>query len=122
MENHPDESEYQRKEVILVMGLVVFNGIRQFILGSQPGFIDEFYTADPVALVQFTMSLQVVLPAGKIPHEIPHVHMPHLVTEKEPHIFRKGGFVLGRIPVELHFSHPSDHRLTICIRTHVIEP
>ena len=38
------------------------------------------------------MSLDIVLPANKIPHKITHVHVTNLISKKEPQIFTKRWF------------------------------
>jgi len=72
-----------------------------------------------------TIALTVILPAGKIPHEIPEVHIAHLVSEKIPKILSEGrtdnNLLVGTrtygIPATLDLSPVSVGFLMIRLRT-----
>ena len=54
---------------------------------AQTGIVDERNSGQPVTVFQFAITLYVVLPSGKVPHEITPVHEVNLVTEEETQVF-----------------------------------
>ena len=45
--------------------------------------VDEGETCYPVAVFQFAIALNVVLTAGKVPHEVAPIHEVDLIREEE---------------------------------------
>src|SRR5690606_18731224 len=57
-------------------------------------------SADPVTGREVPVTLLIVLPAGKIPEEVPSVHMPYLITEEEAKIIPKSrAFVCTQLEI-----------------------
>ena len=96
LEEQADDAQQQRQHVVMVLGLVVYDVVRAFGLVSQSGPVNEVYAALPVAgyRVSGHLSVQVVLPSGKIPHEVAHVHPVELVVEEELEIVPECGHLL----------------------------
>ena len=84
-----DESEQQRKHVEHVASGVVFQVVGEHILVAETGVVDKRNAADPVAVVDFALTLQVVLTAGKIPEEVAPIHVIELVLEEVAYILRE---------------------------------
>ena len=62
------------------MTLVLLQLIRQQRLVTQTDVVDEGDTREPVAVLEFAITLDVVLTARKVPHEVSPVHEVALVT------------------------------------------
>ena len=60
---------------------------------SEVHLVYEGNTGDPVPFGRTTKSLNIVLPACKIPHEIPDIHMPYLVAEEIFQVLSEGWFI-----------------------------
>ena len=69
-----------------VVSLILFKHVGQQALVAVHGIIDERYARYPVAMLEFAVALNVVLPAGKVPHEIAPVHEVHLIRQEEAQI------------------------------------
>ena len=70
------------------MTLVVFQFIRQLTLVAKSCIIQERNTRNPVAMFQFSITLNVVLPTCKVPHEVSPIHEVALVGEEELDILK----------------------------------
>ena len=81
------------------MSFIVFEILRKQFLITYQQVVDKRNTGDPVAVFNFSATLYVVLPSGKVPHEITPVHEVQLVGEEEFDIFP-----LGRHIYHYHFS------------------
>ena len=84
----------------MVLGFVPGKHIGSLGLVAQPGPVQEAYAAFPVAPygISGDCSLDIVLPTGKIPHEIPPVHIIDLeVKEKHKIIPERRHSFSGRI-------------------------
>ena len=100
MEEQPQQSQQQWQSVIGVPCRMVGHVVRKVILRPQSPLIDKIDSGEPVPLEQLSMPLYVVLPACEVPHEIPAVHVPYLVPEKEPQVLGKcGAYNQLRLPV-----------------------
>ena len=82
-----DNSEQQRQAVEYVMTLVLFQLFRQQVLIAYQHIVDKLDTGNPVAVFDFSATLQVVLASGEVPHEIAPVHPVELVGEEELDVF-----------------------------------
>ena len=71
----------------------VLQSIRDILLVAETGAVDEVDAADPVAVLQLALALNVVLTAYKVPHEIAPVHPVALIADKELEVLPEGGFV-----------------------------
>ena len=69
------------------MSFIVFEILRKQVLITYQQVVDKRNTGDPVAVFNFSATLYVVLPSGKVPHEITPVHEVQLVGEEEFDIF-----------------------------------
>ena len=78
-----DNSEQQRQAVEYVMTLVLFQLFRQQVLIAYKHIVDKLDTGNPIAVFDFSTTLQVVLASGEVPHEIAPVHPVELVGEEE---------------------------------------
>ena len=65
------------------MSLVVLQVIGQQRLVAQTSIVEERETGNPVAVFQFTMTLDIVLATGEVPKEITPVHPVTLIGEEE---------------------------------------
>ena len=75
----------------MVLALVVLQPVRSIVLIAEPKFIQRSDSALPVAHERILgRSVDVVLPAGEIPHEIPPVHPSELEIEEEAEIGPEG--------------------------------
>ena len=70
------------------MTLVLLQVIWKQILVTQTGVIDEGDTREPVAVFHLSVTLDVVLTAGEVPHEVAPVHEVTLVGEEETDVLQ----------------------------------
>ena len=70
------------EKIIGISSLILLQIFRQPVLVSETGFIYEFYSTDPVPVNSIPITLNIILPAGKVPHEISEIHEAKLVPEK----------------------------------------
>ena len=94
-----DQTENQRQTVEYIMTFIVFEILRKQFLVTYQQVVDKRDTGDPVAVLDFSATLYVILPSGKVPHEVTPVHEVQLVGEEEFDIFP-----LGRHVYHHHFS------------------
>ena len=73
------------------MTFIFFQFGWQIGLIANQNIINKGYTGNPVAMFQFTVALNIVLPAAEIPHEIAPVHEVDLIIEEKAKILTKGG-------------------------------
>ena len=85
-----DQSENQRQTVEYIVPFVVLEILRKQFLVTYKYVIYERDTGDPVAVFYLPATLYVILPSGKVPHEITPVHEVQLVGEEEFDIFPLG--------------------------------
>ena len=69
------------------MSLVVLQLVGQLALVAESGVVERSDTRNPVAVLIFTKALNVVLAAGKVPHEVTPVHEVQLVGKEEAEVF-----------------------------------
>ena len=69
------------------MSLVLLQFIRQPVLIAQAPVVEPTETCQPVAMLGFTITLQVILTTGKVPHEVAPVHEVTLVGDEETQVF-----------------------------------
>src|SRR5690606_20533630 len=60
-------------------------------------FVNKFNTAHPVTVIIVITSLYIILPAGKIPHKVPEIHVAKLVLEHELHVVTKRWFFYYKV-------------------------
>ena len=77
------------------MSLVVLQFVGQFTLVTQSCVVDERESRQPVAVLQFSVTLYVVLSSCEVPHEVSPVHEVTLVGEEEVDILQLRGHVYG---------------------------
>ena len=90
-------AKQQRKHIIDIMSFVLTQFGRQGILIAETEnmSVNPFYTGQPVAFVNLSIALQVVLATGEVPHKIPPVHEVHLITEEETQVLSESGAILS---------------------------
>ena len=70
--------------------------------------VNKRNTGDPVTFGNIPIGLQIILSAGKIPHEITPVHEVHLIREEELQVFSERraiiGFLLSTVFITNTFS------------------
>ena len=69
-----DQTENQRQTVEYIMTFIVFEILRKQFLVTYQQVVDKRNTGDPVAVLDFSATLYVILPSGKVPHEVTPVH------------------------------------------------
>ena len=79
------------------MSLVVLQVRRQELLISHQEIVYGWDTSNPITMFDFTITLNIVLTTGEVPHEISPVHEIHLIREEVFDVFP-----LGR---NLHHEH-----------------
>ena len=72
------------------MTLVLLQVAWQLTLVAKASVVDGRETCQPVAMLQFAISLDVVLTSCEIPHEVAPVHEVELIAEEELHIVGLG--------------------------------
>ena len=98
LEEQAQQAQQQRQQVIMVLAFVVAQGGRRVVLVAQAQLVQRTDAALPVAEEQVVgrLPVDVVLPAGEIPHEITPVHPVQLVVEEEGQIgAHRGLLVVG---------------------------
>ena len=91
---HAEESEQQGQAVEDVMSLVFAQIGGEFRLIAVECVVNEGNTGDPLTVFEFAVALNVILTAGKVPHEVAPVHEIHLVGEEEAEV----------VPLRRHFA------------------
>ena len=61
----------------------MFQRVRHHALITDQNIIYKRNTRDPVTITEISMSLNIILTPGEVPHEVPEIHVPELVTEHE---------------------------------------
>ena len=61
------------------------------------GVVNEGDTGDPLAVIELTVALYVVLTAGKVPHKVAPIHEIHLVGEEEAEVVPLRRHLAGEI-------------------------
>ncbi len=79
------------------MPLVFLQVVGQQVLIAQSHVVNPLEASEPVAVLQFAMSLDVVLSACKVPHEVAPVHEVALIRQEETYVFHLCG--------HLHINH-----------------
>ena len=91
-ESLPEETEQtedERHAVEHIVPLVLSQIRRKFALVTQHGVVDERETGNPVAMFEFTVTLDVVLTSCEVPQEITPVHEVHLIRHEEFQVLSK---------------------------------
>ena len=89
----PYQAENQRQAVEYIMPLVILEILWEQFLIAYEQVVDERNAGNPVAMFYFSGALYVVLPSGKVPHEVTPVHEVQLVGEEELDILPLGGHI-----------------------------
>src|SRR5674536_383543 len=84
---HTGQSDQEWKKIIFVVTRIGFQIFGKLIKLSQARFIYKFNTTYPVAMNGIPITLNIILPACKIPHKVSHVHKSNLVAKKIAKIF-----------------------------------
>jgi len=87
-----DQSQQKWQQIIGITTLVVGHFIGQIRLITHQHVVNKANAGDPVTVVDFPVSLQIILATGKIPHEIAPVHEIHLVADEEAQVLNHGRF------------------------------
>ena len=89
----------------MVFAFIVFKHFRSNILVSQTRPVQEPDAAFPITpdWISGDGPLYIVLSTGKIPHEIPPIHVIHLVIKEKEQIIPERRHVFS-VRVELPFS------------------
>ena len=90
----PEESEQtqqQRQAVEDVASLVLAQLAGHTALVAQAQVVEEGDAREPVAVLQFSVALDVVLSAGEVPHEVAPVHEVDLRGEEDADVLQLGG-------------------------------
>ena len=83
---HAYQPQKQRQAVEHIMSFVVFQFVRQLTLVAQSGVVYKRNAGNPIAMLQFTIALYVVLPTCKVPHKVSPVHKVALIREEETQV------------------------------------
>ncbi len=85
LEEEAEDAQKKRQHEVVVLALVLGQIGRSVALVAEPPLVEEADAALPVAGEHFSRcrAVDVVLPAGEVPHEIPPVHPVELVVEEE---------------------------------------
>ena len=98
------------------MPFIIDNIERHIFLRAHQNFVDKRNAGNPVAVQHLSISLDVVLTAGEVPHEVAPVHKVQLVGEEELQVFRE-----CRFHYALHLSAiVIFHRLAFYLRPFLI--
>ena len=75
------QTEDERQTIEHVMSLVVGKFVRKVLQAIRPWekTVDEWNTCNPVSVLYFSITLDVVLATCEVPHEVAPVHEVHLV-------------------------------------------
>ena len=73
------------------MSLVLLQFSRQHALVAQTGIIDKRETGNPVTMLQFSVTLDIVLTSGKVPHKVAPVHKVALIAQEETDVLQLTG-------------------------------
>ena len=108
----------------MILALVVLQIIRCIALVTETNLVDDWDSALPVSSKNVTRSraVDLILPSGKVPHEIAPVHPVHLVVEEEAEILPECRFlVLGSghlLSTPVHVRLIESYVLRVGIRPH----
>ena len=70
------------------MSLVGFQLVRHHVLIAVECVVYEGNTRNPVSMFWLTVTLEVVLSTGKVPHEVTPIHEITLVREEETKVLK----------------------------------
>ena len=94
------------------MPFIVGDIIRHVLLRAYQLLINKLDAGNPIPVRHLAMSLDIVLPAGEVPHEISPIHEIQLVRDKETQVLAK-----GRLHDRYRFPTPVKlHRLAFDLR------
>ena len=102
-----EQSEQQRQAVEHVVALVLLQVVGQVVLIAQSGVVYEGNATNPVAMLSFAVTLNVVLSSCKVPHEVAPVHEVALVADEEAQV----------VPLAWHVHHDV---LATAVEGHVV--
>src|SRR5512133_251573 len=91
----PCQTKQQRKKKIGVARLVILHVFRHIVNCTSARFVNELYAGDPVAADRPSITLNIILPAAEVPHEVPEIHESELVTEHKLQVLAEGGNTKG---------------------------
>ena len=74
------------------MSFVVLEFIRKFTLIAIHHVVDKAEACNPVAVLKFSVSLNVVLSSCKVPHKVSPIHEITLIGEEKLYVFHLGGY------------------------------
>ena len=92
LEQQAQNTQQQGQHIIDVMSFIIDNIVRHILLRADQYLVDKRNTGDPVTVQHFAISLDIVLTAGEVPHEVAPVHKVQLVGEEITQVFRKRRF------------------------------
>ena len=78
-----DDAEQEGQTIEDVVALIVLQLVGQLALIAQSGVVEPFDAADPVAMFHFAITLDIVLTAYEVPHEVAPVHPVALIADEE---------------------------------------
>src|ERR1035437_2887858 len=74
------------------MTLIFAKFRRQIFLVANKYIVNKSDSRNPVPVIKFAVSLDIVLTSAEIPHKITPVHEINLIVEKDTHILNKSRF------------------------------
>jgi len=92
--NYADNPQQERQQVVFIVPFAVGDLGCNVVLRPQAKDrpVYKFDSGDPVPFGNSAISLDIVLPAGEIPHEITPVHKINLVVKQEFQVVEQRGF------------------------------
>ena len=98
LEEQAYETEQKRKHVIMILPLVVLQIVGSVGLVAETGLVYESYAAFPVSRENLSRrrAVDIILPSGKIPHEVSPVHPVQLIVQEEIEIRAESGLLVFR--------------------------
>ncbi len=121
MEKSTRQSKQKWQQVVFVVGFVFCNGVGQASLRTQPCLVYKLDPTDPVTLGQLTMTLYIILSAGKVPHEIAQIHITDLVAKEKVHILSETWNANGAVTIVAVSTHAALNRITLLVPPEVVE-
>ena len=123
------QAEYQRHSIEHVMSLVLTQLRWQLRLVAQAHIVEPLDTCYPVAMLQFTIALNIVLTTGEVPHKVAPVHKVHLIGQEEVEVLTHCGHLYlltssSNISLDntaFHTAHPIFISLLVTVAVHAWE-
>ena len=77
------QAQQQRQEIIFGMSGVL-HGPWQVVLVAETRVVNEAEAADPITVLYFPLTLNIILATDEIPHKVTPIHPAALVIEEKP--------------------------------------